>query len=191
MLTSQNQVNEKLKDKNLLFQYGNQAFAQKNYALAYQYYQQIILLDPLHYHAHLNTGNTLSYLGRFLAAIDYYNKAIALDKENSAAFYNRGFAYKRLNKFAEAIADFSTAIALNTNINANTNVNAHEAYINRGAVLMKQKEFAKAKDDFTDAMLLNPTSWQAYYNRGLVNKELGLEEAFVADMFSAKKLKEI
>ena len=99
-------------DCQTLLQHSNDAFLHKDYEEALDYFKQVIQIDSKHYHAYLNAGNALCYLGRYKTALKYYNQAIALDSTNTSAIYNRALAYKRLGHLLAAIADYTLAIKL-------------------------------------------------------------------------------
>ncbi|MBR3498505.1 MAG: tetratricopeptide repeat protein [Selenomonadaceae bacterium] len=128
--------------------------------------------------------------GDYDGAIKLCNEAIELDSDNALAWGLLGIACGRLGQYERAIVDFNKAIKLNPNDDI--------AYNNRGVAYSKLgnkyslvdrifdvksedyykslEYFTNAIQDFNKAIELNPNSYSAYNNLGIVYSSLDLYE---------------
>jgi tetratricopeptide (TPR) repeat protein len=117
-------------------------------------------------------------------AIEGYTEVIELRPEWLNARYNRGLAY--LNLFwltadgvnlDAAIADFTWTLGVKGNY-AEALINRAIAYYARSG----DDDLDASVTDLTAAIHYNPTSYRAYYNRGLAYIRLDKQERWIADL---------
>lgn len=125
--------------------------------------------------AYYNRGNAYYYKGDNDQAIVDYTQAITLEHEPLSWVYNnRGLVYRKKGQYEQAIADYTKAIELK-----------HEPlnwpYYNRANAYADQGAYDKAIVDYNEALRLDPTSVDAYYQRGLAYRQLGDTNQAMAD----------
>jgi tetratricopeptide (TPR) repeat protein len=59
------------------------------------------------------------------------------------------------------------------------------AYVNRAIARTSRKQYKKAFADFASALSVDPENWLVFYNRGIVNFDLGNDADAIADFGSA------
>lgn len=124
---------------------------------------------PLMTKAYRNRGDAYADKGFFAEALEDYSRAVDLDPRFSEAYNQRGIIYTKLGFLDKALGDFSNAIMTSPRPD-------FSYYVNRGVVHAKRKGFAQAVKDYTTAVQLNPYSADAYRNRGIAYKKMGLIE---------------
>lgn len=165
--------NRNIKISNL-FNSAYQAYNNKEYDKAINYYNQIIeMIDNLLkgydenseeyskyknniYIAYYNRGNAKSNLGLHREAIEDFDKAIELNSSDFMAYNNRGTAEIKLKNYIESIKYFDKSIELNKNNDI--------AYNNRGTAKSNLGFNGEAIKDYSKAIELNPNYAQAYLN---------------------------
>lgn len=101
--------------------------------------------------------------------------------ELAATYSNRGILLARNGQLTKAIEDQNTAIQLNPR--------SASAHINRANVYYRAARHAEALADYDEAIALSSGSFApAYYNRALVHKALGENDAARQDLQQATKL---
>ncbi|GAB4845309.1 Translocon at the outer membrane of chloroplasts 64 [Ancistrocladus abbreviatus] len=91
---------------------GNQAFKQRQWQTAINFYTEAIKLNPDSATYYSNRAAAYLELGSFLQAEADCTKAIDLDKKNVKAYLRRGTAREMLGYYKEAIDDFRYALVL-------------------------------------------------------------------------------
>ncbi len=122
---------------------GNEAYLQKNYSQAIDYFNQAIQLNPNLAVAYTKRGNVYYELGNLNQALQDYNKAIQLDPNYAGAYTNRGLVYYELGNLNQALQDHNKAIQLDPNLAA--------AYTNRGLVYVIKGDYPQAWQDIERA----------------------------------------
>lgn len=147
---------------NEVYQKGNEAFQQKKYVEAAQFYTECIRLEPTYTNCYFNRG-----LARYIAigfgpAIEDFTQVIVREPKNPKGYRNRGKAYHDLKKFEDAFADFSNAIHLEAK-------NAENYYL-RGRTYESLGNSVQAIVDFTSAIANDPKFAKAYAARAAIYK---------------------
>lgn len=96
----------------------NEYFANEQYSMAVNLYEQLIRLDPNSVDAYNNLGLTLHYLGRSDEAIQRLTEGVALDPKYQRIWLTLGFVNSQLGNIGPARAALTTA----TEIDANSSV---------------------------------------------------------------------
>ena len=81
----------------------------KDYKEAVETYSEVIRLNPKHYVAYNNRGNTYKRLNQYDKALADYSQAIYINPKYAEAYYNRGWIYQARNNEYKAQADFASA----------------------------------------------------------------------------------
>jgi tetratricopeptide (TPR) repeat protein len=145
--------------------------------------------------------------GEYEKAISYFNEAIELDPRYASAFNDRGVAYGRSGDIESAIAEYSKAIeispdwALPLNNRGLNYYDTEEYELARadfiqllilepedvevmndlGRTYRKLNDLESAKAEFTRAIQIDVSYHWPYYNRGLINDDLGDTASAIAD----------
>ncbi len=121
-----------------------------------------------------NSGIKNHKTGEYEKAIADFNEAIRLNPNDADTYSNLGAAKSNLGKHKEAIADYSEAIKLNPDL-------LKENYNNWSSA-------AEAIAYLNETIRLKPDNANAYYYRGLENKNIGRTRAALADFRQALKM---
>jgi tetratricopeptide (TPR) repeat protein len=81
-------------------------------ALALDWIDRAIQIDPNFADAYINRGGALHTLGQYQAAVESYDTAIRLNPANADSHYNRGNALHALEQFQAAVENFDRAVQL-------------------------------------------------------------------------------
>lgn len=128
----------------------------------------------------IDRGNKYKADKEYDLAKNDFMEAITLDPSNASAHFQLGRLYsEKLRNSDEALNCFNKAIELNQGERA--------YFFQRGLLYYGKKDFAKAKEDFSKGLELSPNDGQLYYYRGDCNKELGLKNEAIDDLFKAKQ----
>ena len=87
----------------------NEYFANKQYSMAADSYEQLLAFAPNDVDTHNNLGITLHYLGRSIEALRRLNEGVALDPTNQRIWLTLGFVNSQLGNIEEARAALTTA----------------------------------------------------------------------------------
>ncbi|WP_052567169.1 tetratricopeptide repeat protein [Candidatus Magnetobacterium casense] len=88
---------------------------QKKYALAYEYLQKSLRLDPTDAVVYDYLGLTLSAEGRFEEALEYFTSGIKVANNPWELYFHRGLILKKMGREKEARESFEKSLALNPN----------------------------------------------------------------------------
>src|SRR5262249_44839437 len=117
--------------------------------------------------AHFRRGRALAELQRFDEALASCDRAIALEPGNAEAHCSRGVVLDEMSRFAEAFKTYATGI----------NPEYTAAFLHR-ARHIGEPRYEEALADFDKSISLNPDSYEAHYNKGVVLQEIDrLKEA--------------
>jgi tetratricopeptide (TPR) repeat protein len=120
--------------------------------------------DPGHWKAHLALGRLHLEARRFERAAAALGRAAALRPADADLHYHHGNALLADSKYAEALAAFTRAVDLDPR---------PEILAARGIVRHRHlKDPEGAEADFTRTIELDPLSYTAYFNRGLLRHEM-------------------
>lgn len=110
-------------------------------------------------------------------------RAIALSPYQALAFFNRAAARHYLKKYQPAIEDYTQA--LNLGVPGDT---LAVLYFSRGEARRMIRDLTGSIADNTTAIQIDPTSGEAYDNRGLAYLDQGDTEHAIADFQKAAEL---
>ena len=156
------------KDVSVFLKNAYNAFNDKDYKAAIDYFSEAIKLDPSSAETYYNRGNAKANLddkSSYKSAIEDYSWAINLNDKFAAAYYNRGILNRSLGNSKEAIEDFNKAIELNYNL--------EEAYYVRGNTKASLKDYKGSIEDYNKAVEVYPHFSDAYYNMALSHNAVG------------------
>jgi tetratricopeptide (TPR) repeat protein len=130
-------------------------------------------------------GAELAIHGHYLQAVPLLEQAERLDPGSYWAWYLSGFCYDRLGMDVAALTSYTTCIALRPDRAA--------AWFNRGLVSLKRKDYRRAMADFDRVVVLltgraDSHLADAYFNRGVAEKELGQYPEAIRDLTNALEL---
>ena len=138
---------------------GLDASDEGNPALAHQYLDQALILDPNHAQAWYCKASLLAETGQFEEAIECYHKSAERAEDHAhLPLFNMGNLYQELQKYDQALACFSLATEVNPDM--------ADAWINRGRLLDERAHHLEAIDCYDQALTLNPLDLTAWTNRG-------------------------
>ncbi|MGC2570075.1 MAG: tetratricopeptide repeat protein [Candidatus Nitrosopolaris sp.] len=100
------------KDKDALYEKGNNLFKLGNYTGSILYYDKTLVIDSKDVRALTEKGVSLFKLGNYTGAIEYYDRALAIDPKHENALYNKGVILYQLGNYTEAIGYFDKALAI-------------------------------------------------------------------------------
>lgn len=141
-----------------LFEKGFDAFENREYEKAIEFYTQYIEKDGT-LNTYYNRGLAYYYAKNFEAAILDFSIAIDLDSLDFEAYYNRGIIFYKQKKYPLAINDFEESIAINPEFS--------EAYTYLGLINYEKENFQEAIIFYDKAISINSTKAMAFYNRAL------------------------
>ena len=134
-------------------------------ARAIENFRETVKYDPENYNAFVELGVVFSALGNPIT-IEYFQNAIAIDSTNEIAYYNLAMYYQNNDYLNEALDIYRDLIQMKPEF--------QYSYYNIGYIYM---ELLKVPDEaipyFNQAILINPTYFEAFFNRGLCYEILG------------------
>lgn len=104
---------------------GNEAFAEEDYDLAIDLYNQAQTFSPEDARIYFNKGTALYQQGMYEEALAEYEKALLTDDADlkEKVYYNQGNAFYRVDKYQEAIDEYTEALKINPDdIDAKQNI---------------------------------------------------------------------
>ncbi|HEY9799392.1 MAG TPA: tetratricopeptide repeat protein [Leptolyngbyaceae cyanobacterium] len=144
-----------------------------------------ISFNPKYADAYLNRANARRNLGNKEGALTDFSELININQSDPDAYISRGVLYlQQFKDYDKAIADFNQAMRLASN---NPKV-AAIAYDGRGNALAAQEKLPAALEDFNKAIENKQDFAQAYFNRGLINAQLGNKQEALEDFEKADTL---
>lgn len=118
-------------------------------AVALQYFDSAVTLDPGFTEAEAQLAESLYSLRRYSEAITAYDKVIELDPNRIGAYNDRGLAKINVNDNFGAISDFSKSIELRK-LKADSSLN--DTYEHRAEAYTKVSNFGSAIEDYSRAI---------------------------------------
>lgn len=128
-------------------------------------------------------GTALVQIGKNRKAIKDFEDAITIDRSNPDLYANYSFVLLKAGNMTKAFRILSRAIELEPNHGI--------AYANRGLAQWKLGHLNEALNDCTTAINLLPDGDEkagAFFNRGKIHGELGMQEQSNEDFAQAEKL---
>jgi membrane associated rhomboid family serine protease/Flp pilus assembly protein TadD len=141
----------------------------KQYAVAENYFQKALNVNPNDFVARRGLGATLIASGRLAEGSSELQKAVALDPTAESAWLELGLVLQKLDKHAEAVNAFTKAAVLNPK--------SSTAEFLLGLSEMNLRQYDAAIAAFQKATQLSPNDYgaqiwlaNAYQSRGLTNE---------------------
>lgn len=97
-------------------------------------------------------------------AISWYGRAFLTDTTRPDALYSEGQFYESVNRRADAISKYRQCIDISRNF--------LDAYLRIGHIYQRQAQWKKAWEIYNLATKVDPTSSEAFYERGRCNEQL-------------------
>jgi tetratricopeptide (TPR) repeat protein len=143
----------------------NLAARQKQYDVAIERYDEVLARHPTSQDARFGLAAALSAQGDTKDALREYAILEQQNPQNAQLFNNRGLIYAQLGDADGAIAQYRKSIALDGTF--------EPAYINLANALFQQKKFTEARDAITKVLDLDPQSYVAWLNAGVMAAAVG------------------
>jgi tetratricopeptide (TPR) repeat protein len=135
-------------------------------------YQQVLAVDPAHFDALHLLGVLCIQTGQSALGVQFIEQAVRIQPDVAIAHGNLGNGLNNLGRYEEALASCDRAIALNPD--------HAEAHGSRALALHQLKGAAAALQSYDRVVALKPSA-KAYYNQGVMLRELGrFEDALVS-----------
>jgi len=139
-------------------------------AQAQSAYEEILKLNPKHFHSLHLLGVIACQTQRYALGVELISRAIRVNPGVAEAYNNRGNALLDLKRLDEALINYNKAVALEPGY--------AEAHSNRANALKDLKRFDEALASYDKALALNPAIPETHYNRGNALSDLKrLDEA--------------
>jgi len=103
------------KDPDEIARQGDEFFANKEYELAAQRYEQLLELAPNNVDTYNNLGITLHYLGRSAEAVDRLNEGVAVDPGYQRIWLTLGYVNSQLGNIEQARTALTNALNMDAN----------------------------------------------------------------------------
>lgn len=146
-------------------------FFNKDFELCKNNLDEAIRLSPQNDYLYNRRGLANFHLGNYNLALKDYENALILNPKNIDALFDTAYLYETTEKFDAALRIYNKVISEFDN--------SYYAYKNRSYVYYKLGEFEKALLDIEKAISINNQDPNLFFNRGLLNKELEPEKAFL------------
>ena len=131
------------------FKKGNNAYNDKEYSKAVEYYETSIEFNPDNDLAYLNNADAYYKLEKYNSALEYYNKYIEKTGNiEDYTYFRIAYCNDELKNYDKAIEYYNKAIELDDKDAA--------AYNNRALIYKNKKEYELALDNFNKAIELQP-----------------------------------
>lgn len=144
---SRNNRQQKLDEAKTCFDRGMAYLRAKEYKLAIDEFDKIIIICPQDATAYNNRGYAYAELQDYQRAIDDYIQAIALYPQNENFYINLGTAYIKINEYAKSIHYFDKVIELNPRY--------MDAYIFRSTAYYLLKDYRKSLADIDKVLMMD------------------------------------
>jgi len=103
------------KDPDEIARQGDEFFANKEYELAAQRYEQLLELAPNNVDTYNNLGITLHYIGRSAEAVDRLNEGVAVDPGYQRIWLTLGYVNSQLGNIEQARTALTNALNMDAN----------------------------------------------------------------------------
>lgn len=151
----------------------------EKYDEAIQDYGMVIRLNSS---AQAYTGRAFCWKMKedYTEAADDFSEAIRMDSTVAWYYRERGYCLYRAGRKSQALPDIQKSLSMNSNDSS--------SHLFRGYLYGADKEHRNAVDSYTRAIELQPKMLNAYINRAVSYRELGLTTKAAADEAMAKQL---
>ncbi len=152
----------------------------KNYKAAEKTYKKVLSYNSKNAHAWSELGIIQAKHKQYMASIESFTNVLKIQSDsaqsakNYGIWYSRALAYQRMGMLPEAIEDYKKALELNPECTKCIERLA-PAYI-------KEKKYKEANEIFTTALKLHPDNANFYYERGLLNIQMGQKNIGCEDL---------
>ncbi len=147
---------------------------------AQKIYQQILKVNPKHFHALQLTATLLSQKENYNEALKFYKIALDINPNFAQLYNNQGTLFKHLNRLDDSLKNYDQAVKLDPNY--------VDAYFNRGNTFKLLNQTDRALDDYNRVIKLKPDFADVYYNRGNTLTEIGRLDEALNDYLKAFEL---
>ncbi|BBC24589.1 tetratricopeptide repeat protein [Pseudanabaena sp. ABRG5-3] len=176
---------------------GNLLFSIDRYHEAILAYNQCVQIDPNNYIIWNDIGETLFEMSRYEEAIEAYNQSLKIDSNDYVAWKYRGEALEKLCKYEEALYSYDNSVYIAIKYNERDwifLVDKHRQCLihkinkvksirdykiqrsrklnNQASRLNEGEKYEEALFSINAALKLNPKLYQAWYNKGLILRNL-------------------
>jgi len=103
------------KDPDEIARQGDELFANKEYELAAQRYEQLLELAPNNVDTYNNLGITLHYIGRSSEAVDKLNEGVAVDPGYQRIWLTLGYVNSQIGNIEQARTALTNALNMDAN----------------------------------------------------------------------------
>ena len=158
----------------------------KNYKAAEKIYKKVLSNNSKNAHAWSELGIIQAKHKHYMAAIESFTNVLNIQSDsaqsanNYGVWYSRALAYQRMGMLVKAIDDYKKALELNPEC-----LNCMERL---ASAYMKTKNYQKAKEVFTIAINFYPDNAHFYYERGLLNIQVGQKKSGCVDLNKSVEL---
>ena len=153
------------------------AIQRKNYDLAINLFQTVLMAKPDFAEVHNNLGYALKESGQLDAAVFSLEAAIAIKPDYVEAHNNLGLVFRTMGKLENAIYCFKNAIAINANYIVAQN-NLAYTYNKLGNRFKETGKLEKAIEQYQKSIAVKADFAEGYNNLACTLKECGqLDEA--------------
>ena len=179
-----------------LIDLGESAIKKEEYEKALEYSARAIQKDPKRMQVYNLRGRAYTSLERYDRALENFEKAEDIDPDDAETYFNRGYLYQQQGLYSDAINDYDTAISKKedygeayyrlgltkyeldqveealTDFERASTLRPNSPYVHYWLGLTKEDLGQEGLKDFDEAIRLKPDYFDAYFERGLVLKEL-------------------
>ena len=179
-----------------LIDFGESAIEKEEYEKALEYSSRAIQKDINKIQAYNLRGRAYTSLERYDQALEDFEKAETMEPDDAETYFNRGYLYQQQGRYSGAINDYDTAISKKedygeafyrrgrskydvgqveealTDFERASTLRPNSPYVHYWLGLTKKDLGQEGLKDFDEAIRLKPDYFDAYFQRGLVLKEL-------------------
>jgi tetratricopeptide (TPR) repeat protein len=162
---------------------GNTYSAERNYAMAMQYYDMVLRINKDNMEALTGKGHIFAYMGKYEAANEQYTQAILNQPDYHEALNGRGISRFRLQQYGAALDDLYLADLYAPKLYQN-----YDTFISKGFSSKALGDYKTADTQLSAAIALDSTNPVAYNGRGIIRYDKGNPNSALNDFNSAIEL---
>ena len=176
-------------NQNIVFLYnllGLIYVGQKKIALAQEYYEKGLKIDPNFAQIYNNLGLLFTHdKPDKKKAESFFKKSISLNQKIPEAYNNLGYLYQSLDKIDKALDCYKKTIEINPNF--------FQTYHNMGTIYVQKGEFNKAIKNFLKAIEINPHYSKSHREVSRIIKYTSQEKHFneLIKVYSQIKIQDV
>jgi Flp pilus assembly protein TadD len=148
--------------------------------LTIETYNRLLAKEPRDPEAYNNRGNAYRDLGKIDLALADYNRAIALAPDFGLPYFNRAELAAGRKDFNSAVVDYLRAQELGPYL--------RELFSKLGYAYGELGMHDKAIEAYAQEIARNPGSGEAYYNRSIAYRRMGMPQESERDRKEARRL---